>query len=111
MWLDAQIGHQDKSAEKGQKTVILIEVPVSGRLGYLTTIDAWVHYSFLRIIMTQRKGPRRINSSEGHRVCKDRNLVPGRPYPHGRNDNTDQCECHYSRKRIIEHEVTVIGRW
>ena len=40
MWLDAQIGHQDKPAEKGQKTAILIEVPVSGRLGYLTTTDA-----------------------------------------------------------------------
>lgn len=95
---------------KGQKTTILIAVPVSGRLGYLTTTDAWVHYSFLRIIMMQRKGPRRINSSEGHRV-KDRSLVPGRPYPHGRNDNTDRCECHYSRKRIIEHGVTVMGRW
>ena len=66
--MDAQIGHQDKPAEKGQKTTVLIEVPVSGRLGYLTTSDAWVHYSFSRIIMTQRKGPRRINSSEGHRV-------------------------------------------
>lgn len=40
LWLDAQIGHQDKPAEKGQKTTILIEVPVSGRLGYLTTTDA-----------------------------------------------------------------------
>ena len=99
------------SGKRAQKTTVLIEVPVSGRLGYLTTTDAWVHYSFLRIIKTQRKGPRRINSSEGHRVCKDRSLVPGRPYPHGRNDNTDQCECHYSRKRIIEHGVTVMGRW
>ena len=66
--MDARIGHQDKPAEKGQKTTVLIEVPVSGRLGYLITADAWVHYSFLRIIKTQRKGPRRINSSEGYRV-------------------------------------------
>lgn len=97
------------SGKRAQRTAVLIEVPVSGRLGYLTTFDAWVHYSFSRIIMTQKKGPRRINSSEG--LCKDRSLVPGRPYPHGRNDNTDRCECHYSRKRIIEHEVTVAGRW
>ena len=53
--MDAQIGHQDKPAEKGQKTTVLIEVPVSGRLGYLITADAWVHYSFSRIIMTQKK--------------------------------------------------------
>lgn len=69
MWLDAQIGHQDKSAEKGQKTAILIEVPVSGRLGYLTTTDAWVHYSFLRIIKTQRKGPRRSPSPRATRIA------------------------------------------
>lgn len=98
------------SGKRAQRTAVLIEVPVSGRLGYLTTTDALVHYSFLRIIILQRKGPRRINSSESHRV-KDRSLVPGRPYPHGRNDNTDRCECHYSRKRIIEHGVTVTGRW
>lgn len=76
------------SGKRAQRTAVPIEVPVSGRLGYLTTSDAWVHYSFLRIIMRQRKGPRRINSSEGHRV-KDRSLVPGGPHPHGRNDNTD----------------------
>lgn len=76
------------SGKRAQRTAVPIEVPVSGRLGYLTTTDAWVHYSFLRIIMTKRKGPRRINSSEGHRV-KDRSLVPGGPHPHGRNDNTD----------------------
>ena len=111
MWLDAQIGHQDKPAEKGLKTAVLIEVPVSGRLGYLTTFGAWVHYSFLRIIMTQRKGPRRINSFEDHRVCKDRSLVPGRLLPHGRNDNIDRYGCHYSRERIIEHEVMMTGRW
>ncbi len=39
MWLDAQIGHQDKSAEKGQRTTILISVPVSDRLVYFTTTD------------------------------------------------------------------------
>lgn len=99
------------SGKRAQKTAVPIEVPVSGRLGYLTTTDTWVHYFFLRIIMTQRKGPRRINSSEGHRVCKDRSLVPGRLLPHGRNDNTDRCECHYSRERIIEYGVTVTGRW
>lgn len=99
------------SGKRAQKTAVLIEVPVSGRLGYLTIFDAWVHYSFLRIIMTQRKGPRRINSSEGHRVCKDRSLVPGRLLPHGRNGNTDRYGCHYSRERIIEHGVMVAGRW
>ena len=99
------------SGKRAQRTAVLIEVPVSGRLGYLTTSDAWVHYSFLRIIDAQRKGPRRINSSEGHRVCKDRSLVPGRLYPHGSNDNTARYACHYSRKRIIEHGVMVAERW